>query len=112
MKKSFPYHLKIYSIINLIPPDFGCDDSSPVLFASLMVCSTFSENVVNDFTSDDGFFFSGDTFADDESPPDVDLRDLIDLAGDAFDSFVVDGGFRLFCFGGFRVGEIFVGETF
>lgn len=97
----------------LIPSDFGCDDesSSPMLFSSPLACSTFSENVVNDFTSDD-FFFSGDAFPDDDSPPD--LLDLVDLAGDAFDGFVVvgGGGFRLFFVGVFRTGEIFVGESF
>lgn len=66
---------------------------------------------MKDFTSG-ASFFSGDAFADDDSPPDEVLFDFFDFAGDVFDDFTVDVCFKLFLGGDFFVGEVFDGESF
>lgn len=96
-----------------IPSSFGCVESSSTLFVYSFssTCSEFSEKDVKDFASG-ASFFSGDAFADDDSPPDEVLFDLFDLAGDVFDDFTDDGDLRLFLVGVFLNGESFDGESF
>lgn len=90
-----------------IPSDFCCVDSSPMLFSksSAFSGSTFSEKVAKDFDSVvkdlDSVIgtFSGDVFADDDSPLAVTLLALFDFTGDDFAGLTIDGA-------------IFVGDFF
>lgn len=65
---------------------------------------------MNDFAS--FVCFTGDAFADDDSPPDEVLFVLIDFVGD-FDDFTDDGVLRFGLAGDvFFTGDCFLGEIF